>query len=49
VLLVEYMGEIRNGDKFGQNPKERRVYEKLQARREDNIKMCCKGGLHSFC
>ena len=36
-------------EKFGQKPKEKRVYERLQLRWEDNIKMCLKGGLDSFC
>jgi len=35
--------------KFGQKPKEKRIYERLQLRREDNIKMCLKVGLDSFC
>ena len=34
---------------FVQKPKEKRVYERPQLRREDNIKMCLKGGLDSFC
>jgi hypothetical protein len=34
--------------KFGQKPKEKRVYERLQVRWEDNIEMCLKGGLDSF-
>jgi len=34
--------------KFGQRPKEKRVYGRLQLRREDNIKMCLKYGLDSF-
>jgi hypothetical protein len=35
--------------KFGQKPKEKRVYERLQRRLEDNIKMCLKFALDSFC
>jgi hypothetical protein len=45
---------IHEGDKkclqkFGQRPKEKRVHERLQLRWEDNIKMCLKDGLDSFC
>jgi len=35
--------------KFGQKPKEKTVYERVQLRLEDNIKMCMKDGLDSFC
>jgi len=35
--------------KFGQKPKEMRVYERLQLRMEDNTKTCLKVGLDSFC
>jgi hypothetical protein len=35
--------------KFGEKPKEKRLYERLQLRGEDNIKTCLKGGLDSFC
>jgi len=34
--------------KFGQKPNEKRVYERLQLRWEDNIKVCLKVGLDSF-
>jgi len=35
--------------KIVQRPKEKSIYERLQVRREDNIKMCLKVGLDSFC
>ena len=50
MLLVHYTGEIRNFYRsFGQRPKEKTVYERLQFKWEENIKMCLKVGLDSFC